>query len=193
MVTWPDHLTRHSISSEQFKQSHNFNSPQTTTTLRPTRSTLDIRCQTYAYDLNLHPMSFHQFFEFSPTSLGAMQLGLLIFIFHFLGGNAGGVTLALSMKVIGLAAIMLEVVPSHCSAPWSHLETWWGTQLEKSPTLNVTSASMEADRLDAWLPQKQPGLGLVIILLEKLHCLALPTAPKAKKHRDWNRMVTCQL
>ena len=71
---------------------------------------LDIRRQTYACDLDLHLMSFHQLFKFSPTSLEVMQLGLLIFIFYFLGDSVGSVTLALPIKAIGLAAIMLEVI-----------------------------------------------------------------------------------
>ena len=94
MVTWPDHLTRHSTSSEQFKQSQNFNSPQITTTLRPMRPTLNIRCQTHACDLDLYPMLFCQLFGFSPTSPRATRFGLPIFIFYLLGGSAGGVIFA---------------------------------------------------------------------------------------------------
>ena len=52
-----------------------------------------------------------------------MRLRVTIFIFYFIDGRAGGLTLALTMKVIGLAAIMLEIVTSHCLTSWNHLET----------------------------------------------------------------------
>ena len=187
-MTWSPDTTLNVI-----RANHNFNSPQTAITLRPIRSMLDIRRQAYACNLELHPISSRQLFGFSPASPGAMRLRLSIFIFHFLGSSTGGITLALPMKAIGLVTIMLEVVQtSHYLALWSHFEMWWGIWLEKSLTLDVTSASMEADGLDACLPQKQPGLGPLVALLEKLHHLTLPTAPKTKRHRSWNRMVTDQ-
>ena len=129
---------------------------------------LDIRGQTYACDLDLYPISSCQLFGFSPTSLRAMRLRLPTFIFYFLRGNAGGVILALPMKAIGLAAMMLEVVLSHCLVSWSHFETWWGAWFEKNLILDIISALVETDGLDIWLPQKQPGLGPLVAFSEKI-------------------------
>lgn len=42
---------------------------------------------------------------------------------------------------------------------------------------------MEVDELDILQSQKQPSLGPLIALLEKLYRLVLLTAPKAEKHR----------
>ena len=138
-------------------------------------------------------MSSCQLFRFSFTSLGAIWLRLLIFIFYFFGSSAGSITLALSIKSIGFALIILEVIQTlYCSAPWSYFEMWWGARLEKSLTLDITSALLEVDGLDIWLPQKQLGLGSLLAFLEKLHHLLLPTALKTKRHRDWNRIVTSQ-
>lgn len=69
---------------------------------------------------------------------------------------------------------------------------WWGAWLEKNLTLDVTSASVKVDGLDAWLPQKQPGFGPLVALLEKLYYLVRPMVPKPKRHRGWNRMDTGQ-
>ena len=61
---------------------------------------LDIRSQTYVYNLDLYPMLFRQLFGFSSTSPEVMQLRLSIYIFYFLGGSAKNVTLALSINAI---------------------------------------------------------------------------------------------
>lgn len=53
-------------------QSHDFSSPKTATTLKLIRLTLNIRYQTYVYDLDLHPISTHQLFEFSCISFGVI-------------------------------------------------------------------------------------------------------------------------
>ena len=177
----------------QFKQSHDFNLRQTATTFRLTRPTLDIRHQTYTCDLDLYPMSSRQLFRYSPTSPGAIQLGLSIFLFHFLSGSTGGIILTLLIKAIGLAAIILEVIQtSHCLAPWSHLEMWWGVWVKKSLTLDIISALVKTDRLDTWLPQKQPDFELLVTFSEKLYCFALPIAPKTERYRGWNRIITSQ-
>ena len=166
--------------------------------LRSSRPTLDIRRQTYACDLDLHPMSTRRLCGFSPISSGVMWLGLSIFIFYSLVVVLERINLVL-LGSIGACQSRTNNkshrtggnnagggITLYCSAPWSHLETWWGVRLEKSLTLNVTLASLKADGLDAWLSQKQPGLGS-LVPWEKLHCLALPTAPKAERYRCWNR------
>ena len=81
------------------------------------RLMLNIKRQTYVYDLDLHPMSSCQLFGFSPTNLKVIRLGISIFIFHFLGSSTKGVNLALLMKVIELVIIMLEVVQPRIVQP----------------------------------------------------------------------------
>ena len=53
------------------------------------RLTLDIRRQTYTYNIDLHPILTYQLFGFNPTSSGTLRLGILTFILYFFGGSAG--------------------------------------------------------------------------------------------------------
>ena len=62
-------------------------------------------------------MSTRQLFGFSPTSFGAMRLGLSTFIFHSLVVVLERVNLVLSMKAIEQAAIMLERVQPRIVQP----------------------------------------------------------------------------
>ena len=108
------------------------------------------------------------------------------FIFYFLGGSTRVCQPRTTNKSHWISGNNAGACTTlHYLASWSHLEMWWGVRLEKSLTLNVISASVKADGLDAWLPQKQPNLGL-LIFREKLYRLALFTTLKAKRHRCWN-------
>ena len=74
-MTWLPDIVLNLIQA--ISQSHDFNSPQTAITLRPSRPMLNIRHQIYACDLDLHIMSSRQLFGFSPTSSGAIWFGIM--------------------------------------------------------------------------------------------------------------------
>ena len=143
--------------------------PKNATTLRFT--TYDLCSISSIADL--YPISPHQYFlpvVKSLMSSGAKWLGLSIFIFHskmvvlecvisYYLVVLERVNLILLIKAIGQAAIILERIKSWIV--WSH-----GATLKRDEVLglldlnlDVISASVEANRLNAWLLRTQLGLG----------------------------------
>ncbi len=142
LVTWPDHLTWHTTSSEQFHEvmisAHpNRHHPQTYNlhSISDPQPMLVIKTYTRCHLINtLYTVR-------SPTSSGAKWLRLPTFIFYSLVI----VLKRINLVLLGSAGACQPRttneshrtggdnggawITSHCSAPWSHLETWWGDRL----------------------------------------------------------------